>query len=165
MTGEKNKYLAWIPKAEAALASALLFGAALFLGVPALLGNVTPIELTGVDPLGWKPQSLLELCPADSLPSVLRRGGASLYLRYDASAPATFAMVMNSVIKDGSERRDTVQVSLADAYGRPAGNHGHVMSETTVPLTINVKAGECRLVELYPAAMVRGIHAVGVMPE
>lgn len=167
MTTEKKKgrIRTWAARAGASAAVALLFGGTLFLGVPAFIGDIPPMKLTAVDPQGWKPQALLELPPPDSLRKDVRTGGASLYLRFDASAPATVAMVMNNVIKDGSEERDTVMVSLGDEYGRPAGKHGYVLSEITVALQTREKTDECRLVEVYPADTVCGIHAVGILPR
>lgn len=163
MSGDMTKGRRLLARAGCVMMTATAFCGVLLLGVPAFLGGVRQMDMRPVDPSGWMPRHVMELCPADSLPEALRKGGARIFMRYDASAPDAVEIVVNSVIKDGSERKDTVTVSLADEYGRPSGRHGHVMSETVAALDAGGDAEDRRLVEVYPADTVRGVHAVAIM--
>lgn len=163
MRRDEKRGRRWLLKGVCAAGTALTFASVLLLGVPAFMNNEGRMDLQSVDSHRWDPRWVSELCPSDSVANVVRHGGAIVFIRYDSSAPESMDMVVNSVIKDGSERRDTMTVRLADAYGRRAGRHGYVMSETEVRVAPNAGTEECRLLEVYPADTVRGVHAVGIM--
>lgn len=163
MTREKKRDFRWLLTAVAAASTMMAFAIVLFLGVPALMRGDHGTEYEAVDPEGWSPRCVTELCRAASTSDVAEPGAADMQVRYDASAPDEIKLVVNSVISDGSELRDTVRVPLRDSYGRPLGTHGYFMSEIETRLDITSKTGGRRLVELYPADTIRGIHAMRIL--
>lgn len=163
MTREKKRNCRWLLNGAGVACTLTVSVIVLFLGVPPLMSDRHTAEFQAIDPEGWTPGSVMELCPPDSIQEAINAGRTFICVRHDASAPDVMNLVLNSVLKDGSERLDTVRVPLRDSYGHPTGRSGYVMSETNAALDINGNADDCRLIEMYPADTLTGIHAVGIM--
>lgn len=163
MIQEKQNKWRWLVKLGAVAGAAIAFAAVLFVVLPVFMDRRDKTEFVSVDPESWTPAGLIELCPPDSLEKVLGSEDASLFVRYDASAPEQMPLVVNRVEKDGSETRDTVVIALMDRYRRPLGRDGYMMSEIVVPVRMFGGYDGCRSMEIFPADTICGIHHIGLV--
>lgn len=152
----------WLAAISLAVVIAVIAAAALFLAGPMLLQSKhVYARHVEVSASGWSPLQGMDFRDVDSIGS--SSANPMLCIRYDSEAPRRLGLSFTSVLPDGSEKRDTLEIDLQDMYGESSGRNGYGISEILYAFPWMVNVADCRLLEVAPIADVKGILSVGLL--
>lgn len=152
----------WTAAITLAIVTAATAAGMLFLAGPMLLESRRDYARHHeVSQLGWNPAHSISFLNIDS---IAKSGSIpALCIRYGAEAPGRLDLSVVSVLPDGSEKQDTMEIELRNVYGEPLGARGYGVSEILYPFMWNVNVADCRLMEISPLGEVEGIYSVGLL--
>lgn len=130
--------------------------------VPRFVREEEYSDIYSINHAKWIPEESLDFFPADSLGGKSANYEPAVYFRYDESCPKTLKLMILTVRPDGTQKRDSVNVALLDAYGKAEGKKGQVLSEQKIVIGWHGDPTLCRMIEIFPADTVTGIHEVGM---